>query len=84
MIMQEGNFHSDNPTPEVIHLQKGARNSGQFWGKFLAFQAFLHMQKRQEKGLRETPERITEEPGSARNHSSQKLWPFLHILGKAQ
>ena len=47
--------------------------------KFLAFQAFLHMQNRRETGLRETRNGIMEELGSARNHSSQKLWPYLHI-----
>ena len=46
MIMQEGNLHSDNPTPEVIPLQKGARNSREFWGKIPGILGFLHMQKR--------------------------------------
>lgn len=41
MIMQEGNLHSDNPTPEVIHLQKGARNSREFWGKIPGFPGFF-------------------------------------------
>ena len=78
--MQEGKLHSDNPTPEVIPLQKGAQNSREFWGKIPGFQAFLHMQKRQEKNVSGKPWKgIMEELGSAGNHSSQKLWPFLHI-----
>ena len=40
--MHEGNLHSDNrATPEVIHLQKGAQNSGEFWGKIPGFPGFF-------------------------------------------
>ena len=39
----------------------------------------MHMQNRRETGLQETRNGIMEELGSARNHSSQKLWPYLHI-----
>ena len=44
--MQEGNLHSDNTTPEVIPLQKGAQNSGEFWGKIPGFTGFFaHAEK---------------------------------------
>lgn len=57
MIMQEGKLHSDNPTPEVIPLQRGAQNSGEFWGKIPGFPGFFaHAEKARKKCLRETLE----------------------------
>jgi len=52
--MQEGNLHSDNrATPEVIHLQKGAQNSGEFWGKIPGFPGNPGTESRKSQGVPE-------------------------------